>query len=59
VDNIWLDAFGAARERDSEEDSDAEQAARSATVEAAPWLLGSKEPERKVSANELCERLEP
>jgi hypothetical protein len=40
-------------------DTDAEEAAWTAAVEAAPWLLGEKEPEREVPPEELYERLEP
>jgi hypothetical protein len=58
--NVYLDAIGPAPEDGSDNDgSDAEEAAWSAAVEAAPWLLGAKEPEREVPPEELYERLEP
>jgi hypothetical protein len=31
----------------------------STAVEAAPWVLGSSEPEREVAPEELFEKLEP
>jgi hypothetical protein len=58
--NVYLDAIGPAPDSDGADDgSDAEEAAWSAAVEAAPWLLGTKEPEREVQPEELYERLEP
>jgi hypothetical protein len=57
--NVYLDAIAAAPESASDDGSDAEEAAWSAAVEAAPWLLGTKEPEREVPPEELYERLEP
>jgi hypothetical protein len=60
--NVYLDAIGPAPEADrggESADTDAEEAAWNAAVEAAPWLLGTKEPEREVPPEELYERLEP
>ena len=58
--NVYLDAIEPAPDNaPPEEGSDPEEAAWSAAVEAAPWLLGAKEPEREVPPDELYERLEP
>jgi hypothetical protein len=59
--NVYLDAIRPApqSQEGGRDDSDAEEAAWSAAVDAAPWLLGTKEPEREVPPEELYERLEP
>ena len=58
--NVYLDAIEPAPSGDGgEDDTDAEEAAWTAAVDAAPWLLGEKEPERAVPPEELYERLEP
>lgn len=58
--NVYLDAIHPAPAAEAGGDgSDAEEAAWTAAVEAAPWLLGEKEPEREVAPEELYERLEP
>src|SRR3954471_2237534 len=58
--NVYLDAVAPAQETGAEgTNTDAEEAAWTAAVEAAPWLLGEKEPEREVPPEELYERLEP
>jgi hypothetical protein len=58
--NVYLDAIEAASAAEAGgADTDAEEAAWTAAVEAAPWLLGEKEPEREVPPEELYERLEP
>lgn len=58
--NVYLDGIAPAQARQAEgEDTDAEEAAWTAAVEAAPWLLGEKEAERAVPPEELYERLEP
>jgi hypothetical protein len=58
--NVYLDAIEPAPAVEAAEaDTDAEEAAWTAAVEAAPWLLGEKEPERAVPPEELYERLEP
>src|SRR3954462_13296267 len=44
--NVYLDAIHPApQEPATSDDTDAEEAAWNAAVEAAPWLLGTKEPE--------------
>src|SRR4051812_12970596 len=59
--NVYLDAIHPAPQEPAttDDDTDAEEAAWNAAVEAAPWLLGKKEPEREVPPEELYERLEP
>ena len=59
--NTYLDAIAPAPESPEREpgDSDPDEVAWSTAVDAAPWLLGTAEPEEKVSPDELYERLEP
>jgi hypothetical protein len=59
--NVYLDSIAPAPQAGGGggDDTDAEEAAWSAAVDAAPWLLGEKEPEREVPPEELYERLEP
>ena len=58
--NVYLDAIHPAPAAEPAGDgTDAEEAAWTAAVEAAPWLLGEKEPDREVPPDELYERLEP
>jgi hypothetical protein len=40
-------------------DSDPDEVAWNTAVEAAPWLVGSPEPDEAVPADELYEKLEP
>jgi hypothetical protein len=40
-------------------DSDPDEVAWNTAVEAAPWLVGTSEPRKALSADELYERLEP
>lgn len=58
--NVYLDAIAPAPEGDSPgSDTDPDESAWSTAVEAAPWVLGSREPEREVPPEELYEKLEP
>ena len=59
--NVYLDAIEAdADERPaSGSDSDPDEVAWGTAVEAAPWLLGTREPDREVAPEELYEKLEP
>ena len=61
--NVYLDAVKPAAEPDpaaaAANDSDPDEVAWSTTVEAAPWLLGSSEPEEALEPDELYEKLEP
>jgi hypothetical protein len=61
--NVYLDgvepAGEAATARRSEGQDDADEVAWATAVEAAPWLLGTTEPDEKIPPDELYERLEP
>jgi hypothetical protein len=43
----------------SGDDHDAEAAAWQTAVEAAPWLIGKREPEQEVDPDELFDKLKP
>ncbi len=60
--NVYLDGIseGAAEpEPPAGSSTDPDEAAWSTAVEAAPWVLGSSEPDREVPPEELYEKLEP
>ena len=61
--NVYLDAVKPAAEpepaRPAQDDSDPDEVAWNTAVEAAPWLLGSSEPEEALEPDELYEKLEP
>ena len=62
--NVYLDAVKPAAEEPETtkapgDDSDPDEVAWNTAVEAAPWLLGSKEPEQELEPDELYEKLEP
>jgi hypothetical protein len=60
--NVYLDAVGPAGDasvEDSGGDSDPEQAAWRTAVDAAPWLVGSRDPEGEVPPDELFDKLKP
>ncbi len=57
--NVYLDAISEAPEQEGRDGTDADEAAWSTAVEAAPWVLGSREPDREVPPEELYEKLEP
>src|SRR3954468_1202356 len=66
--NVYLDAIEPLPHDDEPEgssgaapggDRDPEEVAWNTAVEAAPWLLGSSDPEEPLSADELYERLAP
>lgn len=58
--NVYLDAVEPLEDDDEEpDDRNAEEAAWDAAIEAAPWLLGSQDPKKKVDADELFETLKP
>jgi hypothetical protein len=59
--NVYLDAVAEAPEpqRESAGGTDPDEVAWSTAVEAAPWVLGTREPEREVAPEELFEKLEP
>jgi hypothetical protein len=61
--NVYLDAVKPAAQAEAPAagagDSDPDEVGWSTAVEAAPWLLGSKEPESELEPDELFEKLEP
>jgi hypothetical protein len=63
--NVYLDAVKPAAEPEpaaaaaAQDDSDPDEVAWNTAVEAAPWLLGSSEPEEALAPDELYEKLEP
>jgi hypothetical protein len=59
--NVYLDAIREAPtdERAPDGSTDPDEVAWSTAVEAAPWVLGSRDPERELPPEELFEKLEP
>jgi hypothetical protein len=59
--NVYLDAVKPAPEAEAaaQSDSDPDEVAWNTAVEAAPWLLGSSEPQEELAPDELFEKLEP
>jgi hypothetical protein len=58
--NVYLDAISPVADRPPPSTStDPDEAAWSTAVEAAPWVLGTREPDREVPPEELYEKLEP
>ena len=58
--NVYLEGISPAPDTpEMNVDTDADEAAWNTAVEAAPWVLGSREPEREVPPEELYEKLEP
>jgi hypothetical protein len=58
--NVYLDSVTPTNEPEPQGGgSDPDEAAWRTAVEAAPWLLGSREPKKEVPPEELYEKLEP
>ena len=59
--NVYLDAISEAVERPqpASGNTDPDEVAWNTAVEAAPWMLGSREPEEEIPPEELYEKLEP
>jgi len=58
--NVYLDSIAEASERkEASGGTDPDEVAWSTAVEAAPWVLGSREPDGEVPPEELFEKLEP
>jgi hypothetical protein len=60
--NVYLDGIAPAASGgggDGDDDQDAEEAAWQTAVEAAPWLIGKREPEEGVDPDELFDKLKP
>jgi hypothetical protein len=56
--NVYLDGIEPLP-RGTGDDHDAEEAAWQTAVEAAPWLIGKREPEQEVDPDELFDKLKP
>ena len=56
--NVYLDGIEPAA-GGQDEDQEAEEAAWQTAVEAAPWLIGKREPEKEVDPDELFDKLKP
>jgi hypothetical protein len=59
--NVYLDAISEAAELPpaASGNTDPDEVAWNTAVEAAPWMLGSREPEQEIPPEELYEKLEP
>ena len=57
--NVYLDGITPAADAADDDDRDAEEAAWQTAVEAAPWLIGKREPEQEVEPDELFDKLKP
>ena len=58
--NVYLDAISDAPEgQEPSGGTDPDEVAWSTAVEAAPWMLGSRDPDAEVPPEELFEKLEP
>ena len=58
--NVYLDAIKEAPEgQEPSGGTDPDEVAWSTAVEAAPWMLGSRDPDAEVPPEELFEKLEP
>jgi hypothetical protein len=61
--NVYLDGIAPASEAPARDaggsDSDPDEVAWNTAVEAAPWLLGTSEPEQALEPEELYRKLEP
>jgi hypothetical protein len=59
--NVYLDGVSEAAEESpmADDSTDPDEAAWNTAVEAAPWMLGNRDPEREIPPEELYEKLEP
>jgi hypothetical protein len=61
--NVYLDGIAAPQESDRDQPADdherPDEAAWNTALEAAPWIVGTREPHEPVPADELYERLHP
>jgi hypothetical protein len=61
--NVYLDgiapAAAAGGDHDEMDEQDAEEVAWRTATEAAPWLVGTSEPDKQVEPDELFEKLKP
>jgi len=58
--NVYLDAVEPLEDApDGEDGAHADDVGWSTAIEAAPWLLGTSEPKRKIDPEEFFDRLKP
>ena len=57
--NIYLDSIEPLEPAGDTDDTDPEEAGWRTAVEAAPWLVGTAQPEEEVPPEELFEKLRP
>jgi hypothetical protein len=59
--NVYLDAISEASDppRSTSGNTDPDEVAWNTAVEAAPWMLGSREPQEEIPPEKLYEKLEP
>jgi hypothetical protein len=57
--NVYLDAIRGAAKSETAGDSDPDEVAWNTAVEAAPWLVGTSEPDQAIDADELYDKLAP
>jgi hypothetical protein len=57
--NVYLDRVEPLEANEEEDDRETDEAAWKVAVEAAPWLVGTSEPDKPIAAKELFERLKP
>ena len=59
--NVYLDAISEAADQPQPAagSTDPDEVAWNTAVEAAPWMLGTREPEEEIPPEELYEKLEP
>jgi hypothetical protein len=57
--NVYLDKVEPAPSAESDQNTDAQEAAWRTAVEAAPWLVGESEPHEEVPPDELYAKLKP
>ena len=62
--NVWLDKLSEVAEPEraggtGSSSTDPDESAWNTAIEAAPWVLGTNEPDREVPPEELFEKLEP
>jgi hypothetical protein len=57
--NVYLDGVEPVDEGDESAGDEADEVAWTTAVDAAPWLLGTTEPDKEIPADELYDKLEP
>jgi hypothetical protein len=57
--NVYLDGIEPAGTAEPDDDTDAEEAAWRTATDAAPWLIGSSEPDKAIAPEEVFEKLKP